>query len=907
VPRGVYVVPKSLGQTQLVLGGAGIVTAIADVTVVSPLPTQPVRVRVAPGFQTSAYVGFNGSSDSAVKTLRSLDPSRVRLSATADGASVDSLALPSNDSFYVRWLKGTTASGDVGLELSVAGFPTIISHWVESAPVEAAFSTNLRNVRILNLGQSADMFPLLIAGNSPQEYPPGEAPVAFVFETTPPGVLTVIPPQSAGFPTRIRGDAPGQATVSLRVAGNTLPVQSGSSLLVTVNPAPQFAPPFNVDLGKDCWRYVTLPFPATTGTTAASITTSAAGLVTLAKSEEAGSGSPTLQYSLPEGSRALTFRVIGLASQGEATVTLRVGGADSASFKVFLRPTGLAWNKSEVALMTGEQARVNVVTVAVDPVSRIPLEQQSLLSGIVVPISVQSSNTSIATATSQQESVIDAKLAGEANITIQQPPGFLTPAIRQSLKVSVTGPPPPSSSSYLVTISVTGNGSVTDGTYACGSPYCTRQVPAGTTITLKAARYATSRFQGWSGSCSGTGDCVMTVNSALTVAAAFADMPKNFSFVPMAPCRIVDTRLAQAGAPAVAAQIERTFTSDLFRTNCPNLAANAAAYSLNITVVPRSSLGYITVWPAGEERPLVSTLNSLDGRVKANAAIVGAGVNGGISAFATNETELIIDVNGYFVPSTQASSQRFYPITPCRVADTRLPAGPLGGPALAATATRSFPVLSSPCGIPASATAYALNVTSVTNKPLGYVTIWPDNGSPQPVVSTLNNLVGTIVANAAIVPAGSNGSVKVFASDATDLILDISGYFAPPGFPGALQFNLMSPCRVLDTRTAIGVLGGPIAQAGVERQYPLRLNTCGIPGTAEAYALNATVLPETTLGYLTVWPYGIAQPLVSTLNAIDGSLTSNALIVPSGTGGYISAFVTNRAHLILDAAGYFAP
>ena len=51
----------------------------------------------------------------------------------------------------------------------------------------------------------------------------------------------------------------------------------------------------------------------------------------------------------------------------------------------------------------------------------------------------------------------------------------------------------------------------------------------------------------------------------------------------------------------------------------------AVAYSLNVTVVPAGPLGYLTVWPAGQSQPTVSTLNSLDGRVKANAAIVAGG------------------------------------------------------------------------------------------------------------------------------------------------------------------------------------------------------------------------------------------------------------------------------------------
>ena len=91
------------------------------------------------------------------------------------------------------------------------------------------------------------------------------------------------------------------------------------------------------------------------------------------------------------------------------------------------------------------------------------------------------------------------------------------------------------------------------------------------------------------------------------------------------------------------------------------------------------------------------------------------------------------------------------------------------------------------------------------------------------------------------------------------------------------------------------------------RSYAVPASACSIPSSAQAYSLNATVVPSGPLGYLTLWPTGISQPTVSTLNAQDGSLTSNAAIVPAGTGGAINAFVTNTTHLILDINGYFAP
>jgi BMFP domain-containing protein YqiC len=142
------------------------------------------------------------------------------------------------------------------------------------------------------------------------------------------------------------------------------------------------------------------------------------------------------------------------------------------------------------------------------------------------------------------------------------------------------------------------------------------------------------------------------------------------------------------------------------------------------------------------------------------------------------------------------TASTFLSITPCRVADTRDSArGSLGAPGLATGTQRDFPILQSSCGIPANALSYALNVTAIPHESLPFLTMWP-TGKSQPDVSTLNSYQGTVVANAAIVPAGANGSISAYAAGKTDLILDITGYFAPLPTSGA---SASSPAALLVT------------------------------------------------------------------------------------------------------------
>jgi uncharacterized repeat protein (TIGR03803 family) len=376
--------------------------------------------------------------------------------------------------------------------------------------------------------------------------------------------------------------------------------------------------------------------------------------------------------------------------------------------------------------------------------------------------------------------------------------------------------------------------------------------------------------------------------------------PVPYQFVTIPPCRLIDTR--QIGGPIQGGTF-RTFP--IPEEGGCNIPATATAYSLNVTVVPIGKLGYLTMWPAGIDlRPVVSTVNSPDGRVKANAVIVPAGTNGGVNIYATDTTNVILDINGYFAP-VMSSTLEFYPLPPCRVADTRDPTKPtgLGPPSLMGGQPRDFPILNATsCNIPSSAAAYSLNLTVVPHGTLGYLTVWP-TGQDRPTVSTLNDVLGNVIANAAIVVAGTGNDVSAYATDNTDLIIDINGYFAPAG-TGGLSLYAVAPCRVIDTRHIgndqpfSGTLNPPVDVVG---------SVCGVPATAQAYVFNATVVPSGSLGYLTLWPDGQQRPVVSTLNAQDGSVSSNMAIVPAGTAGKVDAFANGLTQLVLDISAYFAP
>ncbi len=455
---------------------------------------------------------------------------------------------------------------------------------------------------------------------------------------------------------------------------------------------------------------------------------------------------------------------------------------------------------------------------------------------------------------------------------------------------------------------------------------------------------------------------------------SFTSQGPALQFYSIAPCRLVDTRGAAAGFNGISpfsgpsipgngtitipVQSAAEASANTMPAPCGVIPSTAQAYSFNLTVVPAAggAVDYVSLWPAGSDQPVVSTLDDPQGLIVSNAAIVPAGSpSGGISVYnaGPSATDVIIDLNGYFAPPG-AGGLEFYSVAPCRLVDTRgETAGfngisPFSGPPLPPMGTATIPVQSATeastdtepaaCGvIPPGAEAYSFNLTvvpPVAGSQVDYVSLWPA-ALPQPFVSTLDDPQGLIVSNAAIVPAGTpSGGVSVYNDGpaTTDVVIDMNGYFAAPT---GLQFYPVTPCRLVDTRGAaagfngIEPFSGPSIPGGGTITIPVQSASeastdtepapCGvIPSVAQAYSINLTVVPEGATGaapggrvdYVSLWPAGFTQPVVSTLDDPQGLIVSNAAIVPAGSpSGGISIYNAGPAatDVIVDMNGYFAP
>lgn len=397
--------------------------------------------------------------------------------------------------------------------------------------------------------------------------------------------------------------------------------------------------------------------------------------------------------------------------------------------------------------------------------------------------------------------------------------------------------------------------------------------------------------------------------------------PSATRFVSIEPCRLMETRpeynfegrTGTFGPPFLFAGETRTMNLNA-STVCRNIPASAKAIVLNATLVPRGVIDFVTVYPAGESRPAFYTLRSLDGLIVANSSIVRVGVNSGISVYASQAADLIIDVSGYFTDDPLVSTLVYYPLNPCRVIETRAEYrpvfGPFGPPALNFRETRTFRFPGNPyCVVPAGAAAYSVTVTVVPPGPLAFLTAWPA-GRPLPNVSSMNSPAGRVLANSIIVPASADGSINLYAFDRTDVIVDINGYFAPDDGINGLYFFPVRQCRFADTTdfTLGAGFNGPIYGDETTRtiSVPASARCTDVPFTARAFALNATVIPNgNPMPFLTIWPAGLARPNASVINAFQGQSVSSGFIVPAGTGGGINVFAYRRTDVVLEVSGYF--
>jgi hypothetical protein len=143
------------------------------------------------------------------------------------------------------------------------------------------------------------------------------------------------------------------------------------------------------------------------------------------------------------------------------------------------------------------------------------------------------------------------------------------------------------------------------------------------------------------------------------------------------------------------------------------------------------------------------------------------------------------------------------------------------------------------------------------------------------------------------------------SGDAGPFTLGITGsgcnLVTPPS-----QYFTVTPCRVIDTRNANGTYGGPPLAAGADRTFPIA-GQCGVPATATAVMINATVVFPTANGNIRIFPTGAPVPTVSAINfAANQTRGNNGIFNLDSLGQFTTHLApTGFTHFVVDVVGYF--
>jgi uncharacterized protein (DUF1501 family) len=239
---------------------------------------------------------------------------------------------------------------------------------------------------------------------------------------------------------------------------------------------------------------------------------------------------------------------------------------------------------------------------------------------------------------------------------------------------------------------------------------------------------------------------------------------------PLDPFRLLDTR---DGTGAAAAPLGPGASLNLQVTNRGGVPANARAVALNVAVTGPTEASYLTVWPAGDLRPLAASANFVAGQTVPNLVLARVGADGKVSIYNNSgSTHVVADVLGAF---TDNAPGRFVAVQPARVLDTR---EGIGAPLARVGQTPVSLKLTGVGGVPGSGvSAVLMNVTVVSPSMGTYITVYP-NTSARPLAANLNAEAGQVIPNMVIGRLGTDGHVAIYNNSGdVDIVADLMGYF----------------------------------------------------------------------------------------------------------------------------------
>ena len=246
--------------------------------------------------------------------------------------------------------------------------------------------------------------------------------------------------------------------------------------------------------------------------------------------------------------------------------------------------------------------------------------------------------------------------------------------------------------------------------------------------------------------------------------------------------------------------------------------------------------------------------------------------------------------------AVSGDSAGFLAVAPVRLVDTR---SGVGAPQMSVEARCVLRVELDDSSAPVGATAAVLTVTSAGAPRPTFLTVYAC-GSARPFVSHLNPRPSDPVPGLAIVPLDATREACIYVDDTTEVLVDLTGWYAPAGSP----LHELTPLRVLDTRSAPRTPG--LAPGRPRDGTTIRIPLAGrsLPEEARAVAAVVTLTNATQQTFATAAPCG-SLPGTSTVNTLPGLDRGAPAMVGLDAGGDLCVFVDRSADVIVDITGWF--
>ncbi len=265
------------------------------------------------------------------------------------------------------------------------------------------------------------------------------------------------------------------------------------------------------------------------------------------------------------------------------------------------------------------------------------------------------------------------------------------------------------------------------------------------------------------------------------------------SFQSVSPVRAYDSRPAYGGA----GKLSGGATKDIVVTGAAlGVPPTATAVEVQIEAIDPAAEGYLTVWPTGSVRPVVSNVLYLRSTT-VTSGISAVGTSGSISVFTNVTTDIAVDICGYY---DSAAGGKFHPLPPTRLYDSRDPSQYR----MAGQETRAIQVANPNLSgftsvVPAGATSAVFSATATDNSAATYLTFWPASQSLPTAAMLLPSGPGQLNDNLVVTWLGAGGPSNLATgaiaaynlAGRTELVIDLNGYYTGESLPTATQTGMI--------------------------------------------------------------------------------------------------------------------